>query len=217
MATNRSSGRIGVDESGKGDYFGDLVIAGVYVDPEIESGLRAIGVKDCKRLADSTVFRMADEIRGTALWEVVRISPARYNELYAKMRNLNLLLAWGHARVIENLLGQVDCPLVVADKFSDERFLKSSLMAKGKSVELHQQVRAESDLAVAAASILARAVFLERLEKLSQETGLPLPKGATHVLGAARAVLDRGGQELLGKVAKLHFKTTKRLLESAPE
>ena len=217
MNSNESASRIGVDESGKGDYFGDLVIAGVYVDPEIESGLRAIGAKDCKRLADSTVLRMADEIRGTALWEVVRISPARYNELYAKMRNLNSILAWGHARVIENLLGRIDCPLVVADKFSDERFLKSSLMDKGKSVELRQQVRAESDLAVAAASVLARAVFLERLGRLSQEIGLSLPKGATHVFGAAKAVLDRGGEELLGKVAKLHFKITKRLLEQKAE
>jgi ribonuclease HIII len=203
---------IGTDEAGKGDYFGPLVIAAAYADKIALGRLPEAGVRDAKRVALSTLWRLDKAVRQICpAVEVVLISPARYNELYAKMGNLNRLLAWGHARAIETLLQRVSCSLAVADQFGDRSYLEDSLMERGRAVRLLQEVRAEADPAVAAASVLARAAFLRYLERLSSEIGLPLPPGATHVLPAAREVVAKGGENLLRHVAKTHFRTTKQL------
>jgi ribonuclease HIII len=201
--------RIGIDESGKGDYFGPLVIAAVFVTPDIEHDLMLMGAKDSKRLSDARAMEMAADIREFCKHSIVAIGPERYNQLYEQIRNLNKLLAWGHARALENLLEQADCPLAISDQFGDERFIQKALLEKGKQVELVQRHRAEADLAVAAASILARAEFLRRLKRLSNEIGTTLPKGASKAVElAARMVVKKHGREKLRTVAKLHFKTT---------
>jgi ribonuclease HIII len=205
--------RIGTDESGKGDYFGYLVVAAVFVDHDTEAALDDLGVRDSKRVSDRSAARLAGEIRRLSPHEVVRISPAKYNELHPKMGNVNRLLAWAHARAIENVLNQRACRLVISDQFGDEAYLRSALMAKGRQVQLVQMPRAEADVAVAAASVVARAVFLETLERLSDEIGIRLPKGATHVVEAAQQVVAKGGRDLLARAAKLHFKTTKQVLD----
>jgi ribonuclease HIII len=155
---------------------------------------------------------MSAEIRQTCPVNVVAIGPERYNEMYAKMRNLNRLLAWAHARVIENLLEKIECARVVSDQFGDERVLERSLMEKGKRVQLIQRPRAEDDLAVAAASIIARAEFVRRLEQLSRTVGVELHKGAgPPVLTAGRRFVEKHGGAALQRVAKLHFKTTQQI------
>lgn len=207
------SGQIGIDESGKGDYFGPLVIAGVYVVPKQEEQLRAAGVRDSKSLSDKKAVALAEQIRAWCPSTIVGIGPERYNSLHASFKNLNRLLAWGHARAIENLLEHVSCARVVADQFGDERFLKSALMAKGRTVTLVQKPRAEEEVAVAAASIVARAEFLRRLQELSTRYGVPLPKGASDtVIAAGKEFVRRHGTEALGQVAKLHFRTTASVL-----
>jgi ribonuclease HIII len=145
---------------------------------------------------------------------VLAIGPERYNSLHGDMKNVNRVLAWGHARAIEEVLAVQECSLVISDQFADPAGLKRALFAKGRQVQLVSMVRAESDTAVAAASILARAEFLRRLAALSKMVGVELPKGATVVEGPARKVLEKGGMELLGKVAKLHFRTTQKVLSS---
>lgn len=208
-----ASGRIGIDESGKGDYFGPLVIAAVYVDREAEGDLRLMEVRDSKRISDGRILEMAPDIKQVCPHSVVAIGPQRYNELYAKIKNLNRLLAWGHARALENLLERVDCGLAISDQFGDERLILNALQERGKQVTLEQRPKAESDLAVAAASILARAEFLLRLKRLSDEVGTTLPKGASNAVElAARMVIKKHGRERLGAVAKLHFKTTQAVL-----
>lgn len=209
--------RIGIDESGKGDYFGPLVIAAAHVTPEIEPELRLMEVRDSKKISDGRVLEIARELRQVCKHSIVTINPQKYNELYPKFRNLNRLLAWGHARALENLLEQVDCPLAIADQFGDERFVLNALLEKGKKIQLVQRTKAEADLAVAAASILARAEFLLRLKRLSDEIGTTLPKGATHVELAARMVVKKHGEAMLENVAKLHFKTTKSVLGKTEE
>ena len=204
--------RIGTDESGKGDYFGPLVVAAVWVDAQMAELLAGGGVRDSKKVSDSRAAQLARDIKGSAPHAVVVIGPEKYNELYEKIRNLNKLLAWAHARVIENLLEKVSCDTVVADKFGDERLIQNALMQKGRQVKLIQQVRAESDIAVAAASILARAEFLRRLADLSEKIGIDLPKGASSLVDDAGArVLRSGGEQVLGTVAKLHFKNTQKV------
>jgi ribonuclease HIII len=208
-----SLARIGIDESGKGDYFGPLVIAAVFVDTSSEADLALMGARDSKKISDGRILELAPDIRRACRHSVVAIGPQRYNELYAKIRNLNRLLAWGHARALENILQQVDCTLAISDQFGDEQLILNALQAKGKKVRLVQRTKAETDLAVAAASVLARAEFLHRLQRLSQEIGTSLPKGASPAVElAARMVIKKHGRERLGAVAKLHFKTTERVV-----
>ncbi|CAE6693017.1 MAG: ribonuclease HIII [Nitrospira sp.] len=214
--TLSSLNRIGIDESGKGDYFGPLVIAAVFVTPASEQDLALMQVRDSKKIADGRILEMAPDIRLLCPHSIVAIGPQRYNELYAKIKNLNRLLAWGHARALENLLQQVDCELAIADQFGDERLILTALQEKGKQIRLVQRTKAESDLAVAAASILARADFLLRLQRLSQEVNTTLPKGASaSVELAGRMVVKKYGRDRLGTVAKLHFKTTQQVLAEA--
>lgn len=206
-----TEGHIGVDESGKGDYFGPLVVAACYVGPEHLAELE--GVKDSKKLTDPQAIKLAGVIKKTCPHAIIAMGPAKYNELYAKFKNLNLLLAWGHARAIENVLEEQPSRLVISDQFAaGGAAVKRALFEKGKQVEFRSMVRAEADVAVAAASILARAEFLFRLRKLSEEFGIDLPKGATNVIGPAKRFVALKGPDQLGNVAKLHFKTTQQVL-----
>jgi len=208
---------IGVDESGKGDYFGPLVIAGVYVDAASVRALRDIGAVDSKRIGtDAKIAKLAEAIRAIPglRWEVIQINPARYNELYEKFGNLNRLLAWGHAKVIETLLEKVpDCPKAISDQFANPTVLQRALQTRGRSIELIQRTKAESDPAVAAASILARERFVLWLDQAGRELEMELPKGASQsVKNSARFLLDRLGISGLSAVAKWHFKTTQEIV-----
>lgn len=204
--------RIGTDEAGKGDYFGPLVVAAVYVDGEREAELLDLGLRDSKRIGDVEAERLARQIGRRVPSAVVTLSPQQYNRRYEETANLNKLLAWAHVRAVERLLGDVDCRTVLADKFGNKRYLIEAVADSGRNIELYQFERAEADAAVAAASVLARAEYLRRLQKLSAEVGLELPKGATHVVEAGRRLVDRHGPEILKRVAKWHFKTTRRIL-----
>jgi len=210
---------LGVDESGKGDFFGPLVISGVYVDRGIARKLLDSGVVDSKRISsDARIRALADTIRKTSqgLVETVLIGPAKYNELYEKFDNLNRLLGWGHARVIENLLARKPgCPRSLSDQFADARVIKESLMRHGRSIAIEQRPRAESDIAVAAASIMAREGFITWLERKGKELGMRLGRGVSpSVKEAAKKLVEMNGPEALREVAKVHFRTAH---EIAPE
>lgn len=209
-----AKGHIGTDESGKGDYFGPLVAAGFFLPEGQEDVLKELGVRDSKRISDNRVRDIADSLKEGYKHSVVVIGPEKYNELYQKMRNLNKLLAWAHSRVIENILEEVPATLVITDQFGDQAFVNNALMKKGRNIELIQRTKAEDDMAVAAASILARAEFLKRMFFLSREIGSELPKGAApKVEEVGTELVKQHGPEILNKVAKLHFKTTKRILQ----
>jgi ribonuclease HIII len=191
------------------------------VDAQTEAELKALGVRDSKRLKDDQMRSMAEAIKHLCQHAVVTITPKRYNELYATIGHLNRMLAWGHARALENLLEQVDCPVAIADQFGDASFLRNALLQKGRRIQLQQRPRAEDDLAVAAASILARVEFVRRLESLGYQIGHTLPKGASSpAIGiTGRAIMAQGGKQALATVAKLHFKTTTSIMantEDAP-
>ncbi len=204
---------IGTDESGKGDYFGPLVIAGVYLDQKSWHKMRYLGIRDSKKISDNVIKKLDYQIRSHCLYSVVVIGPEKYNLLYERMKNLNRILAWGHARVIENILLQVDCTRAISDQFGDERYIKNALLEKGKKINLKQIVRGERDLAVASASIIARAEFLRRLEQLSEKAGLILNKGASaSVDETAKKLVQEKGKENLARFAKLHFKNTGKVL-----
>jgi ribonuclease HIII len=211
---------IGTDESGKGDYFGPLVSAGVYVDLTTKPLLERIGVCDSKKLNDTQIKEIAQNIKKICVnqFSVIEISPETYNNLYNQFKsegkNLNVLLAWAHAKAIEDVLTKVECENALSDKFADEKFIISKLQEKGKRINLRQEHKAEANIAVAAASILARERFLTKLKKLSMELGIELPKGASpHVIEQAKKVVEKSGEETLKKIAKLHFKTTDSVIK----
>jgi ribonuclease HIII len=208
--------RIGLDESGKGDYFGPLVIGAVFVDGQIEDKLITLGVSDSKLLSDNRIIALAEQIKVLCPHFVVPIEPKRYNDLYAKVKNLNRLLAWGHAWTLENLLEKVSCDLAIVDKFGDESYVRAVLKEKGRQITVIQQTHAEADIAVAAASILARARFVLQMEQLSRKVGKTLPKGASDpsIVAIGVELVAVHSKDILNEIAKLHFKTTEAILQS---
>jgi ribonuclease HIII len=175
------------------------------------------GVMDSKRIgSDAKIFALAKIIRempGMA-WDVVTIGPEKYNDLYKSFGNLNRLLAWGHATVIERMLEQrPDCPMALSDQFANAAVLRKALKEKGKGIKLVQRTKAESDPAVAAASILARERFVRWMDECGKRAGVILPKGASGLVkAAARTFIAKHGAESLPKVAKMHFKTSAEVL-----
>lgn len=205
---------IGVDESGKGDFFGPLVIAGAYVEPEITRAVLDMGVCDSKRIgSDAKIRKLAKglrEVHGLA-HEVIVVQPKRYNELYHKVGNVNKLLAWGHAAVIAKLhQRRPACPRALSDQFAaDKRLLESAVAQKEVTLTLEQRTKAESDPAVAAASILAREAYIAWLEDAGQPLNLTLPRGANRdVQALVHKIRREHGETMLTTLAKTHFKTS---------
>jgi ribonuclease HIII len=205
---------IGVDESGKGDFFGPLVIAGVYTDAAITRLLMDAGIQDSKAIkSDAKIRALAEIIRQTpgVVWEVICIGPSRYNDLYDRFANLNRLLAWGHAKIIEVMLEKrPDCPRALSDQFANPRELERALQERGRGITLEQRTKAESDIAVAAASILARERFIDWLRDTGKELGLKLPRGAsTEVQELTNELRREKGAGFLREVGKVHFRFAK--------
>lgn len=200
---------IGIDESGKGDFFGPLCIAGVYADEQGVRDLKALGVRDSKTLSDGAIIKLGRAIQATCVHNIIKINPQKYNELYAQFKNLNHLLAWGHATAIESLVTRTGCKTVIVDQFANENVVLTALKRKQLAIELTQRHRAEEDVVVAAASILARKTFLEGMEELGKKWDILLPKGASQAtIAAGREFIKKWGKDSLVNVAKLHFKTT---------
>jgi ribonuclease HIII len=214
--------RVGIDESGKGDLFGPLCVAAVYVNESVVRAWQGSGIRDSKRVgSDAAVRELARQVRSTpgCVWEVVVIGNAAYNRCWRAMGNVNRLLAWGHARALENLLARGDrlnpFPVrVISDQFAaDPRVVARALMERGRTLELVQRHRAESDPAVAAASLLAREAFLDRLARLSQRWGVRLPRGAgAEAREALRQLVQKHGAGVCVEVTKLHFRTVSEVL-----
>lgn len=208
------TGRIGIDESGKGDFFGPLCVAGVFAEGEEIAKLKSLGVRDSKTLNEASILRIGDNIRKHFAHQIVKINPTKYNELIVQFRNLNRLLAWGHATAIEQLVEKTSCRKVIIDQFADEHVVITALKRKNLEVDLTQRHRGEEDVVVAAASILARQAFVESLKKMEKEFNQEFPKGASaKTISAGRAFLREHGRENLGLVGKLHFKTLDSILK----
>lgn len=218
----RLTPRLGVDESGKGDFFGPLCVAGVYVNESVVKAFEAEGIQDSKQISSGIkIAQLAQKIFQTpgCVCAIVSVGNEAYNRLYKRMGSLNRLLAWGHARAIEDLMErkrQMSPPprFALSDQFADSKTLtENAIMAAGKEIKLIQRHKAEADLAVAAASIIARHEFLQRLRKLEKQYGLSLPKGASKAVdAAAKQFLETRSAEEFGKAAKLHFRNAARAL-----
>lgn len=206
---------LGSDETGKGDLFGALCVACVLVEQKHLEELHKIGVQDSKNIGDSRIREMAHVIWKSCPCQVQILTPALYNKLWAKFKNLNRLLAWCHANVIYELMQSqsklTSSPKVawaLVDQFSENSGIQKRVQQMGLSLEIKERTRAESDSAVAAASVLARACFLKNLDELGKAVGFKLPKGSGAPAKEALAKILRQDPFIdLGKIAKLHFKT----------
>jgi ribonuclease HIII len=206
---------VGCDESGKGDFLGPLVTAAVLVRPGQDLVLRALGVRDSKTMSDREALETARTLREAYPCAVVAIQPPRYNEMHASMgANLNRVLAWAHATAMEEVLSRPDAgdaKTILLDQFEKGGLVRRSRKERAMALAFEERPRAESHPAVAAASVLARAGFLEGLKRLGDDIGVPLAKGGGAPADeAARRVFARGGRELLAKVAKMHFRNAER-------
>ena len=224
----RSSAHGGSDESGKGDFFGPLVVACCYTDERLSAAMREMGVRDCKQMTDKAVLAVGAKLRqllGPDRYAVVKIGPAAYNRLYAKIKNINRLLAWAHGTCIEELLErQQACPKVVVDQFAPtESTIRRALKERGKGIVVEQRHRAEDDIAVAAASVVARAEFLRAIAAMAVEDGpipvdkVPLdmiPRGSSdpRVRALAEEMVRKHGPTWLMNHCKAHFQTTDKVL-----
>lgn len=209
---------IGTDEAGKGDYFGPLVVAGVYLDEQQATQLRSLGVRDSKTLSDTAIVALADEIKHLCPPQHVTVlsyQPAHYNRLYSEVQNLNQLLAKAHAHIIQTLQQATGCQFALVDQFGPEALMQQALQALHCQITLEQRPRAEEDVAVAAASILARAEFVAQFARLAKYAQMELPKGASNpaIVVIGRDLVARFGQDMLRRLAKLHFQTTQAILQ----
>ena len=203
---------IGVDESGKGDYFGPLVVAGVYTNPILTPQLEEMDIKDSKQLSPLKIKYLAKRIKSIAPHIVIQIGNESYNEIYSEIKNLNHMLAWGHAKAIEDILKQVHSAHALSDQFANPKLLKNALVNKGINITLHQRHRAEDNIAVAAASILARDAFVSEIKRYEQTFKMIFPKGcSSKTKQAATQFCQQHGTESLHLVSKLHFKLTDEL------
>lgn len=208
--------RTGIDEAGKGDFFGPLCIGGLFASGK-DAILRLIklGVKDSKKLTDGKICLIAKDLKKEFPTSIIRIFPERYNQLYLQFKNLNSLLAWGHSAAIEQLVTKTNCKDVIIDQFASEWVVENALKKKGLSLQLTQRHKGEEDPVVAAASILARAAFVEGIEELEKEYNIKLPKGVnSDVKAAAKKAISIYGEDFLPKIAKMHFKTSGEVLNS---
>ncbi len=211
MSTSKDSERlIGIDECGKGDYFGPLVISAVFLDKGLRKALESTGIQDSKRISDKKILPLADEIRKICPHESIVVMPEHYNRMYYRDQNLNVLLAKGHAAVLEKMLGKVDCVDALSDQFAKEHVLKKQLGPLASDITLHQRPRAEANPSVAAASVIARADFLIAMKQMEHKWSFMFPKGAgKQVNEAAVAFAGMFGKDHMHEVAKLHFKTSR--------
>ncbi len=203
---------IGIDESGKGDYFGPLVCAAAFVTENEKSQLKNLGVRDSKMLTDVSINKISNHIKKilSEKFEIVIINPEKYNQLYEKFGNLNRLLAWAHSRVLENLIKKTNATIAISDKFGNENLIRNVLMDKGNQINFYQYTKAEKYTAVAAASILARKKVLDWFDKKSKELKIELPKGASRSVNEIASELRMKMDEAeFKKLVKFHFKNSR--------
>lgn len=209
-----TNSKIGVDESGKGDLFGPLIVAGVITNPETEILLVKRGVRDSKSLSDSTILELAPFIKEHCVIEVLILLPPEYNALYEQHGNLNRLLAWGHAQVISNLSKKQKVSKAISDQFGDESLVINALKAENCEIILEQRPHAESDIAVAAASIIARSEFVISMKDYTTKAEIDIPLGtsASEVKNIGKKIYQRWGKPGLERIAKMHFKTIQEIM-----
>lgn len=203
----------GSDEVGKGDFYAPIIVGSVYLDENQYNILKELGVKDSKSLTDAQITKLAQKIKQvTSNYSILRIKQNKYNELYSKIGNINAILAWAHSTNIKNVYKKHPFKKLLVDKFGREEQIKSSL----KELNLKEIIfmpKAEKNIAVAAASILARDALIKSTENMNKYYNFKFPLGANKiVIEKGKEFVKNFGEEELKNVCKMHFKTSKEIL-----
>jgi ribonuclease HIII len=212
---------LGVDEVGKGDYFGPLVVVSCFVNSDFLKEFSVLGIGDSKKFSDSSIRKMYEKLKNYKYYYASVLNPSEYNRRYKEFKNVAIMLAKQHSKVIEMGLKDlkdrnIECRKVVIDQFSSKGSrVIDELGPLAKKVEFTQFHKGENDLAVATASIIARGVFLEEMEKLNKQYYFNFPKGASNVISSAREFVKQHGSKELENVAKISFKTTKKVMQTS--
>ena len=210
----------GVDEVGKGDYFGPLVVVGCFVNQEFFEKIKLLGFADTKKFSDERIEKLFSMVEDYPYYYSSVVHPNDYNKMAEEYKNASILLAKQHSKVIEIGLNDlkdknIECSYVVIDQFSP---IKSRVINElgplGKHVRFIQFHKGESDIAVAAASIIARGIFIREWRKMEEEYSFHFPKGASLVIDNAKLFVSKYGEKELNNVAKIGFKTTKEVLNT---
>lgn len=209
---------IGVDEVGKGDYFGPMIVVACFVSEGDLDLLKSLGVADSKKLSDKKILEIGDVLIKNLSYKEIVVSPSEYERLRNEMGNVSVVLAYNHVKAVEGLVSTLEgkgivCESVVFDQFSKRKDrLESEMKRAGLKMKISQFHKGESDVAVAAASVIARYLFLKEWESMEAAYDFVFPKGASEVIDAGREFVGRYGQEELSKVAKVSFRTTGQIL-----
>ncbi len=195
---------IGTDEAGKGDLFGPLVVCGFALTSKVAKEVLKLGVRDSKSVPSESLQGIAEHLMEFGLHRCTVIMPEAYNAIYREFQNLNKILSLAHSTVVDTLHLETGLKRAVVDRFMKGSFIDCFL---NSPVEVKEETKAEKYPAVAAASIIARYIYLKKLKELSKVVGVQLPAGsgneAKRVFQELRSKFD---SKVLKKVAKLHFK-----------
>ncbi len=203
----------GTDESGKGDFFGPLVISGAVITEENFKYILLQGIRDSKKIRDEKILQLFKGIQKKHLiYDTVVIMPYKYNALFDTMKNLNRILAWAHARVIENIAKKTHVNRIIIDKFASSSLINRAMFENGVLIPKLIVEKGEKHLSCALASIIARATFLLKMKELSLKYGMTFPTGSGQKSeAAAKEFVKKYSKDALAKVAKMHFKTAAKI------
>ncbi len=200
--------KIGADESGKGDYFGPLVVCAAYVPKEEYTNLYKLNVRDSKTINDTVIDKIFSS--NSFQYEVKILSPVIYNEQMKKVKNLNILLTNSYIEIITKLKNKVNCENIIIDAYETPAKIQNSFPFKVNATTKAEQ----KELSVALASVIARYFFVKELENMSEKYGAVFPKGSSNVIDFAKSFVEKYGEKELKNVAKLHFSLTNKILKN---
>lgn len=210
---------VGSDEVGTGDYFGPIVVTSAYVKKEDVEKLEKLGVGDSKKITDDKIKKITPELIKIVKYRSMILTNKEYNGKYTKDINMNKIKAILHNKVLYQLMTEEkpNIDYIVVDEFAREnRYYEYLNGIPNIQRNITFMTKAEDkNLAVAAASIISRYIFLKEFDKLSDSIHIPLPKGAGRdVDKIGEEIVEKYGEEKLQEIAKVNFKNTDRILHT---
>lgn len=205
---------IGSDEVGTGDYFGPLIVTAAFVKKEDIPFLEKLGVKDSKKLTDEKILEIVPQIIKKIPYYSLALSNKEYNKEYGTNMNMNKIKAVLHNKVLLNLASKCNYEKIIVDEFAKPyvyyNYLKDiSNVQRGITFTTKGE---DASLAVASASLISRFIFIKKINELSKELGINLPKGAGTIVDEVGVkIVKKYGFEKLEEIAKISFKNTKKI------
>jgi ribonuclease HIII len=209
---------IGSDEVGTGDYFGPIVVTSSYVSKENIDFLLDLKVKDSKKLTDDQILKIVPQIIKKIPYQTFILKNEEYNNHKNNNINMNQMKAILHNKVLYELKQKnYQYDYIVVDQFEPPKSYYNHISKSTRRVQdIFFLTKAEDQcLSVACSSLISRYIFLKEMDKLSNELGVTLPKGANPLVDeVGKQIVAKYGKDKLKYIAKLNFKNTDKILNS---